>query len=168
MMWKYNLYLCVLAIRYRLLKHTRLNVVAFLNELPKTQHDIASFTIDVNTYTVSSCLFFYYCLFCFVFFNSKSLTSFCKILHSQNTLLAFTVSGIFKEGELCFRLFLSSCSTHFFLLCLFVSSVFQLLSMQNPENPPWLSLACSSQSQLEIQGKFTNSAKMFITALQKL
>uniref|UniRef100_A0A3B4ZMW3 Nuclear RNA export factor 1 n=1 Tax=Stegastes partitus TaxID=144197 RepID=A0A3B4ZMW3_9TELE len=55
--------------RFRLLKHTRLNVVAFLNELPKTQHDIASFTIDVNTYT--------------------------------NTLLSFTVSGVFKEGELC-------------------------------------------------------------------
>uniref|UniRef100_A0A8C9ZDB8 Nuclear RNA export factor 1a n=1 Tax=Sander lucioperca TaxID=283035 RepID=A0A8C9ZDB8_SANLU len=40
------------AMRFRLLKHTRLNVVAFLNELPKTQHDIASFTVDVNTYTV--------------------------------------------------------------------------------------------------------------------
>uniref|UniRef100_A0A8C1AHW9 Nuclear RNA export factor 1 n=1 Tax=Cyprinus carpio carpio TaxID=630221 RepID=A0A8C1AHW9_CYPCA len=40
--------------RFRLIKHTRLNVVAFLNELPKTQHDIA-------------------------------------------TLLAFTVSGVFKE-----------------------------------------------------------------------
>ncbi|XP_077388057.1 nuclear RNA export factor 1 isoform X1 [Festucalex cinctus] len=51
--------------RFRLLKHTRLNVVAFLNELPKTQHDTASFTIDVNTYT--------------------------------NTLLSFTVSGVFKE-----------------------------------------------------------------------
>uniref|UniRef100_A0A8C6L5L2 Nuclear RNA export factor 3 n=1 Tax=Nothobranchius furzeri TaxID=105023 RepID=A0A8C6L5L2_NOTFU len=37
--------------RFRLLKHTRLNVVAFLNEFPKTQHDIASFTVDVNTYT---------------------------------------------------------------------------------------------------------------------
>lgn len=47
----------LLAIRFRLLKHTRLNVVAFLNELPKTQHDIASFTVDVNTYTVSSCIF---------------------------------------------------------------------------------------------------------------
>uniref|UniRef100_A0A8C9ZF78 Nuclear RNA export factor 1 n=1 Tax=Sander lucioperca TaxID=283035 RepID=A0A8C9ZF78_SANLU len=44
--------------RFRLLKHTRLNVVAFLNELPKTQHDIASFTVDVNTYTVRLCLFF--------------------------------------------------------------------------------------------------------------
>ncbi|XP_030621854.1 nuclear RNA export factor 1 isoform X2 [Chanos chanos] len=53
--------------RFRLLKHTRLNVVAFLNELPKTQHDTASFNIDVNTYT--------------------------------NTLLSFTVSGVFKEVD---------------------------------------------------------------------
>ncbi|KAI7801584.1 putative nuclear RNA export factor 1 [Triplophysa rosa] len=37
--------------RFRLLKRSRLNVVAFINELPKTQHDFASFTIDVNTYT---------------------------------------------------------------------------------------------------------------------
>uniref|UniRef100_A0A3P9JJ52 Nuclear RNA export factor 1 n=1 Tax=Oryzias latipes TaxID=8090 RepID=A0A3P9JJ52_ORYLA len=51
--------------RFRLLKHTRLNVVAFLNELPKTQHDIASFVIDVNTCT--------------------------------NTLLSFTIGGVFKE-----------------------------------------------------------------------
>ncbi|KAM6953661.1 nuclear RNA export factor 1 isoform 2-T2 [Aplochiton taeniatus] len=53
--------------RFRLLKHTRLNVVAFLNELPKTQHDTASFNVDVNTYT--------------------------------NTLLTFTVSGVFKEVD---------------------------------------------------------------------
>ncbi|KAJ3580746.1 hypothetical protein NHX12_028157 [Muraenolepis orangiensis] len=53
--------------RFRLLKHTRLNAVAFINELPKTQHDTASFNVDVNTYT--------------------------------NTLLAFTVSGVFKEVE---------------------------------------------------------------------
>ncbi|NXI69491.1 NXF1 factor, partial [Anseranas semipalmata] len=33
--------------RFKLLKHTRLNVVAFLNELPKTQHDINSFVVDV-------------------------------------------------------------------------------------------------------------------------
>ncbi|XP_028329885.1 nuclear RNA export factor 1-like [Gouania willdenowi] len=32
-------------------KHTRLNVVTLLNELPKTQHDIISFTVDVNAYT---------------------------------------------------------------------------------------------------------------------
>ncbi|KAA0709704.1 Nuclear RNA export factor 1 [Triplophysa tibetana] len=37
--------------RFHLLKKSRLNVVAFINELPKTQHDFASFTIDVNTYT---------------------------------------------------------------------------------------------------------------------
>ncbi|XP_060110353.1 nuclear RNA export factor 1 [Heteronotia binoei] len=53
--------------RFRLLKHTRLNVVAFLNELPKTQHDINSFVVDV-----------------------------CA---QQNTMLCFTLSGVFKEVE---------------------------------------------------------------------
>lgn len=45
-----------------------------------------------------------------LFFNFKSSSSFYKqLLHSQNTLLAFTVSGIFKEGELCSSR-LSSCT----------------------------------------------------------
>lgn len=39
--------------RFKLLKHTRLNVVAFLNELPKTQHDVNSFVVDVCAQTVS-------------------------------------------------------------------------------------------------------------------
>ncbi|XP_066552896.1 nuclear RNA export factor 1-like isoform X2 [Amia ocellicauda] len=52
---------------YQLLKHTRLNVVAFLNELPKTQHDTSSFAVDVSTYT--------------------------------NTILSFTVTGVFKEVD---------------------------------------------------------------------
>lgn len=39
--------------RFKLLKHTRLNVVAFLNELPKTQHDINSFMVDICAQTVS-------------------------------------------------------------------------------------------------------------------
>ncbi|XP_023562769.1 nuclear RNA export factor 1 [Octodon degus] len=38
-------------LRFRLLKHTRLNVVAFLNELPRTQHDINSFVIDISAQT---------------------------------------------------------------------------------------------------------------------
>uniref|UniRef100_H0WZG5 Nuclear RNA export factor 1 n=1 Tax=Otolemur garnettii TaxID=30611 RepID=H0WZG5_OTOGA len=38
-------------LRFRLLKHTRLNVVAFLNELPKTQHDINSFVVDISAQT---------------------------------------------------------------------------------------------------------------------
>lgn len=42
------------ALRFRLLKHTRLNVVAFLNELPKTQHDINSFVVDISAQTVST------------------------------------------------------------------------------------------------------------------
>ncbi|KAM9257515.1 nuclear RNA export factor 1 [Morus bassanus] len=37
--------------RFKLLKHTRLNVVAFLNELPKTQHDINSFVVDICAQT---------------------------------------------------------------------------------------------------------------------
>ncbi|NWY08330.1 NXF1 factor, partial [Nothoprocta ornata] len=37
--------------RFKLLKHTRLNVVAFLNELPKTQHDVNSFVVDVCAQT---------------------------------------------------------------------------------------------------------------------
>ncbi|XP_067399973.1 nuclear RNA export factor 1 isoform X2 [Emydura macquarii macquarii] len=39
------------SLRFKLLKHTRLNVVAFLNELPKTQHDINSFVVDVCAQT---------------------------------------------------------------------------------------------------------------------
>lgn len=89
MMWEYNIYLFLLAIRYRLLKHTRLNVVAFLNELPKTQHDIASFTIDVNTYTVKlmsvltvSVLFFKLEITRFILQNSSSLTEHTTSIHS--------------------------------------------------------------------------------------
>ncbi|KAM8793746.1 nuclear RNA export factor 1 [Eudromia elegans] len=37
--------------RFKLLKHTRLNVVAFLNELPRTQHDVNSFVVDVCAQT---------------------------------------------------------------------------------------------------------------------
>ncbi|XP_004713545.2 nuclear RNA export factor 1, partial [Echinops telfairi] len=39
------------SLRFRLLKHTRLNVVAFLNELPRTQHDINSFVVDISAQT---------------------------------------------------------------------------------------------------------------------
>ncbi|XP_036596266.1 nuclear RNA export factor 1-like [Trichosurus vulpecula] len=39
------------SLRFRLLKHSRLTVVAFLNELPKTQHDLNSFVVDVCAQT---------------------------------------------------------------------------------------------------------------------
>ncbi|TRY90136.1 hypothetical protein DNTS_031621 [Danionella cerebrum] len=51
--------------RFGLLKHTSVNVVAFLTNLPKTQHDLSSVTVDVLAFT--------------------------------STLLAFTVSGVFRE-----------------------------------------------------------------------
>ncbi|XP_056328602.1 nuclear RNA export factor 1 [Danio aesculapii] len=43
--------------RFRLLKHTRLTVVAFLNELPKTLHDINSINVDVNAYASTLLVF---------------------------------------------------------------------------------------------------------------
>ncbi|XP_070622273.1 nuclear RNA export factor 1 isoform X1 [Erythrolamprus reginae] len=55
------------SLRFRLLKHTKLNVVAFLSELPKTQHDVNSFVVDVCAQT--------------------------------NTLLCFTLNGIFKDVD---------------------------------------------------------------------
>ncbi|XP_067313113.1 nuclear RNA export factor 1 isoform X2 [Pseudorasbora parva] len=42
---------------FRLLKRNRLTVVAFLNELPKTLHDINSVNVDVNTYTSTLLVF---------------------------------------------------------------------------------------------------------------
>ena len=39
--------------RYSYLKHSRLSVVAFLNELPTTKHDLSSFKIDVSLALVS-------------------------------------------------------------------------------------------------------------------
>lgn len=82
------------ATRFRLLKHTRLNVVAFLNELPKTQHDIASFNVDVNTYTVRE----FYCATVSLRLKSFRIRLICFSLFSQSSLLSFTVSGVFKEG----------------------------------------------------------------------
>ncbi|XP_056106149.1 nuclear RNA export factor 1 [Rhinichthys klamathensis goyatoka] len=43
--------------RFRLLKRSRLTLVAFLNELPKTQHDINLINVDVNTYTSTLLVF---------------------------------------------------------------------------------------------------------------
>ena len=39
--------------RLELLKSSRLSVVAFLNDLPSTKHDLESLTVDVNFVQVS-------------------------------------------------------------------------------------------------------------------
>uniref|UniRef100_A0A8C1AAZ0 Nuclear RNA export factor 1 n=2 Tax=Cyprinus carpio TaxID=7962 RepID=A0A8C1AAZ0_CYPCA len=67
--------------RFRLIKHTRLNVVAFLNELPKTQHDIASLIVDVNTYTVSQTCCFLVAWFTFRF--AVLIASFLCIVNDE-------------------------------------------------------------------------------------
>ncbi|XP_041316491.1 nuclear RNA export factor 1-like [Pyrgilauda ruficollis] len=72
--------------RFKLLKHTRLNVVAFLNELPKTQHDVNSFVVDICAQT--------------------------------NTLLCFTVHGIFKEGR-CLLFIALFILVFFIIFCFF-------------------------------------------------
>lgn len=43
--------------RNSFLKHSRLSVVAFLNELPQTKHELTSFTVDVNL-ALPTCLSF--------------------------------------------------------------------------------------------------------------
>lgn len=151
---------CLLAVRFRLLKHTRLNVVAFLNELPKTQHDIASFNVDVNTFTVRSCLFCQHSsLSVSLSVNNFSVFILQNISFLQNTLLSFTVSGVFKEGDLfCHHDFFSSSTAKISSVGLVANVshlVFQLLLMVNPESPPWLSLEFMSQSRQEILGKFS-------------
>lgn len=151
--------------RFRLLKHTRLNVVAFINELPKTQHDIASFNVDVNTFTVRSCLFCQHVISLLCLNNEYVLILF--VLFKQNTLLSFTVSGVFKEGELVVNhdfLFLPhplQGELVLGLILMFLMFVFQLLSMVNPESPPWLSLESSSQFRQGILGMFLLSSQWF-------
>ncbi|XP_073247759.1 nuclear RNA export factor 1-like isoform X4 [Porites lutea] len=62
--------------RYSYLKHSRLSVVAFLNELPTTKHDLSSFKIDVSL-ALPSCLSF--AVRGLFLENSKSLRSFTRV-----------------------------------------------------------------------------------------
>ncbi|KAJ1065807.1 hypothetical protein K5549_007802 [Capra hircus] len=96
-------------LRFRLLKHTRLNVVAFLNELPKTQHDINSFVVDISAQTVST----YFSLDRSLdlgkgqALRGKEGLGLCweprwylmLLLLFQSTLLCFSVNGVFKEVD---------------------------------------------------------------------
>lgn len=58
------------------LKHSRLSVVAFLNELPRTKHDLSSFTIDASL-ALPSCLSF--AVRGLFLENSKTLRSFTRV-----------------------------------------------------------------------------------------
>lgn len=40
--------------RHRLLRQGNLSVVSFISEMPKTKHDIQSFTVDLSLFTVSN------------------------------------------------------------------------------------------------------------------
>ena len=45
--------------RRRHLKTGRLQVVSFLNDLPKTQHDPLSFTVDLTIFTVNKTITYF-------------------------------------------------------------------------------------------------------------
>lgn len=158
-----SLNLAFLAMRFRLLKHTRLNVVAFLNELPKTQHDIASFTVDVNTYTVRLCLFCKPALVISLFL-SLWIISHVLILQkcfpfTEHTIIIHSERSLQRRWVVWsswFSFVLIHCKDKWCRCCCWcVMFVFQLLLTVNPESPPWLSLEFSSQSQQGILGKFS-------------
>lgn len=62
--------------RVGLLKHSRLSVVAFLNELPATKHDWSTFTVDVSL-ALPTCLSF--AVRGLFMENSKTLRSFSRV-----------------------------------------------------------------------------------------
>lgn len=84
-------------------------MVAFLNELPKTQHDINSFVVDISAQTVST----YFSLDRSLdlgkgqALRGKEGLGLCweprwylmLLLLFQSTLLCFSVNGVFKEGK---------------------------------------------------------------------
>ena len=82
--------------RNSLLRHSRLSVVAFLNELPQTKHELTSFTVDVNLALVSGCnhvfilkhvtLHFYYYVI--------QQNSFKHTIYVMSYMLAINISGL--------------------------------------------------------------------------
>lgn len=75
----------------------RNEIVRFLNTLPKTQHDLTSFTVDLSVFTVSM-------NFCFKLHKKKYLT-YKKIEKKifftkfQPNLVSLTICGVFRETE---------------------------------------------------------------------
>lgn len=69
--------------RNSLLKHSRLSVVAFLNELPQTKHELTSFTVDVNL-ALPTCLSF--AVRGLFLENSKTFRSFTRVFLAVPTV----------------------------------------------------------------------------------
>ncbi|MEJ1282187.1 hypothetical protein NN561_013140 [Cricetulus griseus] len=80
----------------QLLKYTKQDIVDFLRALPKTLHVLSSFQVDMCFQTVSIS----FCLRTrpYVVRNLCSTLSLCRLLF-QDTMLCFSVSGLFKEVE---------------------------------------------------------------------
>ncbi|KAL9953113.1 hypothetical protein ACROYT_G040473 [Oculina patagonica] len=80
--------------RNNLLKHSRLSVVAFLNELPGTKHDLKTFTVDVNLALPTCLSFVVRGLF---LENSKNLRSFTRVFIAVPTASGKALSIINDE-----------------------------------------------------------------------
>lgn len=87
-------------LRVQLLKHTKCEIVNFLCVFPKTQHDLNSYVVDLWAHTVSTRF-----LSCRPRKSEvgmrfrRILRALITILSFQETMLCFSVNGVFKEGE---------------------------------------------------------------------
>ncbi|XP_056664757.1 nuclear RNA export factor 1-like [Monodelphis domestica] len=66
-------------LRFHLLKHSRLAVITFINELPKTQHDMSSFVVDVCAQTETLLCFSVHGLFKEVEEKSNAIRAFTRM-----------------------------------------------------------------------------------------
>ena len=84
----------------------KLQIVAFLSKLPKTEHDLSTFTLDVPF--TRYCLLFQMIFFCYLkifpFFSRNFSQSFFS-----PSLMTFTVTGLFRERDTR----LKECIRHF-------------------------------------------------------
>lgn len=83
-------------VQRQLLKYTKEDIVDFIRALPRTLHASSSFQVDMCFQTVSTS----FCLGAgpYVVRKFSSTLSLC-LLPFQETMLCFSVKGVFKEGE---------------------------------------------------------------------
>ena len=100
--------------RNSFLKHSRLSVVAFLNELPQTKHELTSFTVDVNLALVSGCnhilviilehVFSLYCYHCLIQWKSSKYINLMSYVLTINSSVNGTSRLTFAYRPVSWRL----------------------------------------------------------------
>ena len=82
--------------RMQLLKHTKHDIVNSLSLLPKTQHDLCSFLVDLFLHTVS--VWFFCRSYPEIWTYVGSYAHGFYHLPFQEMMLCFSVNGLFMEG----------------------------------------------------------------------